>query len=189
MTAPPLARWLVAALLGALGVDARAQTVVPAQSEIVFVSKQMGVPVEGRFGRWQARLAFDPRRPEAGEVAFTIETASASHPSAEVEAEIRRPAWLDTARFPQATFQSSAIRALGGDRYEVRGTLTLKGVGREVVVPVALARSGTTAQASGRFTIGRQDFRIGDGEWNDPSLVANEVVVRYRFALAGLPSP
>ena len=46
-----------------------------------------------------------------------------------------------------------------------------------------------TAQASGRFTIARLDFRIGDGEWNDPALVANEVVVRYRFALSGLPPP
>jgi polyisoprenoid-binding protein YceI len=166
-----------------------AQTVVPAQSEITFISKQMGVPVEGRFTRWSARLNFDPRRPEAGEIAFTIEAASAGFPSAEVDAELRRPAWLDAARFPQASFQSSAIRALGADRYEVRGRLTIKGSSREVVAPVTLTRNGTQAQASGSLTINRLDFRIGDGEWNDPTLVAAEVVVRDRFVLAGLASP
>lgn len=189
MTITRLVHLLRVAAVAAASLDAAAQAVIPAQSEIVFVSQQMGVPVEGRFARWQAQLSFDPRRPESGEVSFTIDTASASFAAAAVEAELRRPAWLDTARFPQASFRSSAIRALGAERYEVRGTLTIKGVAREIVVPVALVRSGASAQASGRFTIGRQDFRIGDGEWNDPSLVANEVVVRYRFALSGLPAP
>ena len=189
MTTTHLPLALAVGLTVGLAPALRAQTVVPAQSEIVFVSRQMGVPVEGRFSRWQARLAFDPRRPEAGEVAFTIETASASYPSAEVQAEVRRPAWLDSTRHPQASFQSSAIRALGGERYEVRGRLTIKGTAREVVAPVTLTRNGTGAQASGSFTVLRQDYRIGDGEWNDPSLVANEVVVRYRITLAGLAAP
>jgi polyisoprenoid-binding protein YceI len=187
----PLSQFLTPlglALLGLHGGALQAQTVVPAQSEIVFVSKQMGVPVEGRFTRWQAKVNLDPRHPETGEVAFSIDTASASFPAAEVEAEVRRPAWFDSARFPQASFQSIAIRPLGGERFEVRGRLTIKGSSREVVAPVTLVRSGTQALASGSLTINRQDFRIGDGEWNDPTLVAGEVVVRYRITLAGLPA-
>ena len=54
------------------------QKVLPAQSEIGFVSRQMGVPVEGKFRKWTAEVSFDPRKPEAGHIAFAIDTASAT---------------------------------------------------------------------------------------------------------------
>ena len=45
---------------------------VAAGSEIAFVTRQMGVPVEGRFKRWSATLAFDPRAPQAADVAAAV---------------------------------------------------------------------------------------------------------------------
>jgi polyisoprenoid-binding protein YceI len=72
----------------------------------------------------------------------------------------------------------------------VAGQLTLKGVARELVVPVQLAPAGAgLSAASGSFTLKRLDFRIGDGDWNDPSLVANEVLVKFRLVLSGLALP
>jgi polyisoprenoid-binding protein YceI len=67
---------LAAAAALALATGAQAQTIVPAQSEISFVSKQMGVPVDGRFKQWTAQIAFDPKKPEAGKVGFTIQTGT-----------------------------------------------------------------------------------------------------------------
>ena len=47
--------------LASLPLAAQAQqALVPAQSEIAFVSRQMGVPVEGRFRTFSAQVAFDP---------------------------------------------------------------------------------------------------------------------------------
>lgn len=161
-----------------------------AGSEIVFTTRQMGVPVEGRFGRFSARVALDPRQPATGSVSLTIDTASARFGSAELDAEIPKPTWLGAGAFPQATFESTAIRAVGGGRFEVAGRLAIKGAVRDVVVPVQLAAAAGTQQlASGSFTIKRLDFKVGDGEWSDTSLLANEVQVRFRLALTGLPPP
>jgi polyisoprenoid-binding protein YceI len=166
-----------------------AASVLPAQSEIAFTTRQMGVPVEGRFGRFGAQVELDPRRPENGRIAFTIDTASARFGTAELDAEVGKPVWLSVARFPQASFQSSAIRATGPNRFEVSGRLTIKGQARDLTVPVQLA-PGSTANApvtaSGSFTIRRLDFSVGEAEWADTSLLANEVQVRFRLALAGL---
>ena len=41
------------------------QALVPAQSEVAFTSRQMGVPVDGKFTRFDAQVAFDPKKPEA----------------------------------------------------------------------------------------------------------------------------
>ena len=49
------------------------QKLVPAQSDISFVSKQMGVPVEGRFKRFDAQMAFDPKKPDTAKIAFNID--------------------------------------------------------------------------------------------------------------------
>ncbi|MFM2263220.1 MAG: hypothetical protein RI959_1896, partial [Pseudomonadota bacterium] len=78
------------------------QQLVPAQSEIVFVSKQMGVPVEGRFRKFDAQLAFDPAKPAASKIAFTVDVASATLGSREADAELPKAVWFNTARFPQA---------------------------------------------------------------------------------------
>ena len=170
----------------AAAAPAQAQKVVPAQSEIVFTSRQMGVPVDGRFRKWDAQIAFDPRQAAAGRVAFTIDTGSASFGSAEIDSEVPKAEWFNVAKFPQARFESTAIKALGGGRFEVAGKLTIKGSTRELTVPVALAAGGAGTVASGSFTIRRLDFRIGDGEWADPSMVANDVVVRFKLTLSGM---
>lgn len=172
---------LTAVLLAAASVS-QAQTVKPQGSEIGFVVKQMGVPVEGKFRQWKAEVSFDPKAPTAGKVAFTIDTGSASLGNAESDAEAKKPDWFHIAKFPQASFQSGAIRPTAADRYEVSGKLTIKGQARDVVVPVTLA--GDTA--TGSFTIKRLAFGIGAGEWADPSLVADEVQVRFKLQLEGL---
>jgi polyisoprenoid-binding protein YceI len=181
----------LAALLGtgliASTLPAMAQTVVPAQSEIGFVSKQMGVPVEGKFKKWTAQIAFDPKKPEAGKVSFTIDTGSAAFGAPETDAEVPKAPWFNVAKFPQASFQSTAIKASGAGKFDVAGKLTIKGQVHDVVVPVTLAAAaGGNGTASGAFTIKRLDFKIGEGEWTDTSMVANEVQVKFKLALTGL---
>ena len=180
------------ALLATTPTPARAQPaaarLLPAGSEIVFTTRQMGVPVEGRFTRFSAQIVLDPQRPEGGSVAFSIDTTSARFGAAELDAELPKPVWLNAARFPQASFQSSAVKALGGGRFEVTGTLSLKGITQPLQVPVQLTQDGATRTAAGRFTLKRLAFQVGEAEWADTSLLADEVQVRFKLQLAG-PAP
>lgn len=176
----------IALAAATLAGPALAQQVVPAQSEISFVSRQMGVPVEGKFRQWTAQIAFDPKQAAAGKVGFTIQTGSASFGSAETDAEVPKAPWFNVAKFPTASFASSAIKPLGGGRFEVAGTLSIKGSSQPVVVPVSVIQSGASSTASGSFTIKRLDFKIGEGEWADTSMVANDVTVKFKLALTGM---
>lgn len=181
------------ALSGAVALPVHGQTkaaqLLAEGSEIVFTTRQMGVPVEGRFARFSAQVALDPRQPQSGSVGLAIDTASARFGSADLDAEVHRPTWLNAAAFPQATFQSTAIRAAGPGRFEVAGRLTIKGTARELVVPVQLAAAGAQQVASGSFTIRRLDYKVGEAEWADTSLLANDVQVRFKLLLAGMPAP
>ncbi|GIX51261.1 polyisoprenoid-binding protein YceI [Sphaerotilus sulfidivorans] len=159
-----------------------------AKSEMLFVSKQMGVPVEGRFRKFDAQIAFDPKKPEAGKVAFTIDMGSATFGSPEVDVELPKATWFNVPKFPQATFQSSAIKAVGAGRFEVAGKLSIKGSSRDVVVPVALTQAGGSTTATGAFAIKRLEFKIGEGDWADTSMVANDVQVKFKLNLSGVPA-
>ena len=182
---------VVAALLGATVPSAFAQPaaqLVAAQSEIVFTTRQMGVPVEGKFGKFSAQIALDPRKPEGGRVSFAIDTGSARFGAAETDAEVPKAVWLNVAKFPQATFESTSVKGLGGGKFEVAGKLSIKGSTQDMTVPVTVLQAGANSTASGTFTIQRLAFKVGDGEWADTQVVANDVAVRFKLVLTGVPA-
>ena len=171
---------LAAALI--LDQPAQAATLQADKSELVFTFKQSGVPVDGQFKKFDAQFDFDPKKPEAGKIAFTVDLGSVSLGDPSFDKELAGAPWFDTKRNGKATFVSSAIKATGPGKYEAAGKLTIKGAARDVVVPVTLA--GSVAQGS--LLIKRLDFKIGDGEWADTSLVANDVTVKFKLTFAGL---
>lgn len=174
----------LAAMLMAASGSASAQGVLIDRSEIRFVSKQMGANVEGRFRKWKANVDFRPTELAKSRVEIEIELASIDLASEESEAEARRALWFDAARFPVARFVSTGIRDLGGERYEVAGALSLKGITKELAVPVTLKKDPAgNSIAEGQFPIRRLDFKVGEGLWADTNTVANEVLVRLRMVL------
>ncbi len=176
---------LILAMAGTALVHAE-QKLLPAQSDIAFVSKQMGVAMEGHFKKFDAQIAFDPAKPETGKIALSVDIASATLGAPEMDGELPKAVWFNTAKFPQATFQSTAIKGLGGGKFEVSGKLAIKGSVRDTVVPVTLAQSGTTTTASGVLTIKRLAFKIGENEWADTSAVADDVQIKFKLALSGV---
>ena len=176
---------LAAAALSPLVAQAQ-QALVPAQSEVSCVSRQRGVPVEGKFKTFSAQVAFDPAKLATSKIAFTVDTGSATLGSRETDAELPKPTWFNVPKFPQAQFESTAIKALGGGKFEVAGKLTIKGNAQNVVVPVALTQSGPTTTATGTLPIKRLAFKIGENEWADTSMVADDVTVKFKLALTGV---
>jgi len=144
------------------------------------------VPVDGHFKHFDAQLAFDAAKPAAAQVAFTVDMASATIGAPEYDAELVKADWFNAAKLPQATFKSTAFKALGNGRYEVAGTLTIKGQSKPVTVPVTLAKAGATTIATGAVPIKRLDFKIGEGDWADTSVVADAVTVKFKLAFTGI---
>ena len=162
------------------------QALVPAQSAVNFEAKQMGVPIKGHFQKFDAKIAFDAAKPEASKIHFTVDTGSATMGVKETDAELPKAEWFNVAKFPQATFDSTAVKALGGGKFQVDGTLTIKGNVQKVSLPVTLTQSGTTTTAVGTLPLKRLTYAIGDGDWKDTSMVADEVQVQFKLALTGV---
>jgi polyisoprenoid-binding protein YceI len=168
---------------------APAQTVVTEKSEVRFVSKQMNVPVDGGFKKFTAAVSFDPSKLDAAKAQFNVDLNSIDLGLPEVNDEVKKPDWFNTAKFPNATFVSSGLKSLGGNKYEVAGKLTIKGVTKDITAPFTLTpQAGGNTLVEGAFPIKRLDYKIGEGSWSDTDTVANEVQIKLRLLLSGVPA-
>ena len=180
-------RWVAAfaAALAATTCLAQTQRVDYAKSQVMFAGKQMGVPTEGRFKNYTARIAFDPKQPEAAKVEVDIELGSIDTGSNEADTEVKKPSWFNVAAFPTAKFVSAAVKRLAPGRYEASGKLSIKGISQDVRIPFTAQSANGLTTFEGGFTLLRLQFKVGDGIWADTDTVANEVEVRFRLIATG----
>lgn len=167
----------MAAEVGAIAAD---------KSSLTFVYKQMNVPMNGQFKKFQSQLNFDPAKPEAAKATIDIDLSGMDAGSPEANEEIGGKLWFNTKAFPQAKFVSNSFKALGGNKFTVTGKMTIKGKTQDVSAPLTFTPQGKGGQFDGTFTIKRADFAIGEGAWADFGTVANDVVIKFKFV--ALPS-
>ncbi len=177
--------YVLAVLLLPAAVTAAEQNIVYDKSRIACASRQMGVLVEAEFKQFTAQIDFNPSRPDTSKIQLAINTGSFEF-DPEVDDEVRGRSWLDSHDFPQAHFVSSGVRALGGNRYEALGTLTIKGTSTAVVVPFTYQPDANGSVFEGVFTISRLHYNIGEGKWRDTDTVADNVQIKVRIVASGL---
>ena len=152
----------------------------PAKSQVAAVFRQMNVPVEAKFKTFTASIDYDAARPEAAKAAVDIQTASMDLGDAEYNREVAKKEWFNTAQFPKASFVSTSIKAAGPGKLNVAGKLTLKGRTADVSFPLTVKTEAGKHVFEGQLPIRRLAFNIGEGEWKDTSMVADEVVIKFR---------
>lgn len=183
-------RYLLLSALLSLGVPAQAQEFKQLQaneSSVTFGYTQMGVPLDGKFNKFSAQLAFDPAKVANAQARIDINVASIDTGSAEANDEVVGKQWFNAKSYPAASFVSTGLKALGNNRYEAAGKLSIKGRTLDVKAPVTFSAAGNRGVFEGGFTIKRLDYAIGEGEWTDVSTVANEIQIKFHLVVTAVP--
>ena len=74
------------------------------------------------------------------------------------------------------------MRAIPAGKLTVAGKLTIKGKTADVSFPLSVKPEGGKQVFEGQLPIKRLAFNIGEGEWKDTSMVADEVLIKFRVA-------
>lgn len=173
-------------LISLLSISAQAAVfdqVQLSQSSIVFVSKQMNVPSEGKFNKFNAQLQFDPEKPETAQAQLDIDLNSIDTGSPEANEEVKSKGWFHVKNFPNAKFVSTSVKKIENNRYEVLGNMSIKGKTNPMTITFDFKPQNKNAVFEGNFVLKRSQFGIGEGMWSDTSVVADEVQVRFKFAV------
>lgn len=173
-----LVRLTLVLLCAAAPAGAATLVLDPDRSRLGFAFIQAGAENRGQFRRFAVELEIDEEgAPEALEV--TVQVDSLDTQDAERDDVLRSAELFDVAKHPTATFTSRNIKRTGRGRYEALGTLTLRGMARNVRVPFTL----TEGRMNGGAMIRRLDFGVGRGEWQSTEWVGNAVKVTFALRL------
>lgn len=162
-------------------------TVDPAKSTLGFSGTQTGTPFSGHFTKFDANIDFDPAHPEAGHASVVIDMASAVTGDTQRDESLPQADWFDVKDFPKADFEATGFRSKGDNDYEAVGTLTIRGLKKDVVLPFTLDVNGDIAAAKGKLTLVRSDYGIGQGAWATGQWVALEVDVNVDLTAKKAP--
>jgi polyisoprenoid-binding protein YceI len=148
--------------------------------------------VHGRFTDFSGKIVYDGKDITKSSVSVIIKTASINTDVDARDKHLRSADFFDVANFTEITFQSKSVEKRG-NRFVAHGTLTIRGVSKDVDLPFILAgpvNDGkvTLLAAKAALTINRQDFGVA---WNKPFnngfAVSNEVRIELNVE-ANAPS-
>ncbi len=107
-----------------------------AHSEAIFQVRHLLSKVRGRFSDFEGTIEFDEVQPENSSVDFTVYTQSIDTNEPDRDKHLRSADFFSVDQFPTLTFRSKSIAPRGGNRYDVTGDLTMRGVTKTIVLPV-----------------------------------------------------
>lgn len=154
-------------------------------------------PVSGTVGGITGTVVFDPANPSTTSGRIVVKADTLRLPNERMQGSLHSPKGIDVAQYPEISFEATRIanvRTLDAEIVaDVTGTFSLRGVTKEITVPVrfsympdALGRRQPGAKGDllvmrAEFTITREEFGIRPGEYLDK--VSNEI--KLTLAIVG----
>ena len=164
----------------------------PAHSSAQFSVRHMGIStVRGAFTKVNGTVQYDASDPAKSSMDITIDAASVDTRVQMRDNDLRSDHFLDVAKYPTITFQSTHVEPASPGKLKVEGNLTLHGVTKPVTLEVEgpsepiKDRRGLRMGASATTKINRTDF----GMTNMPAMVGTEVAITIDVELVKPSTP
>jgi len=154
-------------------------------SRVGFTAWQSGSPVPGEFENFKAAIRFARDDLDNSAVDVQIEIASVATGSMDRDQTVTSPSLFHAQKYPTAHFQADRFVHREGDTYVAKGRLTMRDRTHPVDLPFELditeADDRLKAVAEGQVTVKRLRWGVGQGQWEDTSMVPNEVRIEIRI--------
>lgn len=162
-------------------------TLAPEASLLRFTFEQAGAKNTGRFGKFDADVVFSADNLAASSLDVTVDVASLDSGDEERDQLLKTDDLFDVAKYPKAHFVAKKITLVGAGRYEATGKLTIRNVTRDLKLPITFQTKEEKGQSvgllTGRVTLKRLDYGVGQGEWKSTEWVKDEVLVSFSLKL------
>ena len=157
-----------------------------AKSSLEFAFTQAGALNKGHFARFPVTMDFSADNLPASRLEVGVEVNSLDTGDKDRDDTLRGADLLSVAKFPQAHFTAAQIVKTASG-FEASGKLTIRGVTRDTRVPFTFRTASEAGAAvgymSGKVTIRRLDFGVGQGDWKATDQVGNDVTVSFMLRL------
>ena len=151
--------------------------ITPQNSKIEFVGSKVTGQEKGSFGDFSGQIDY-AGSPENSRVNITIKLDSITTASPGLDKHLKTADFFDVAKYPEASFVSTAIKAGGenGASHTVTGNLTMHGVTKAITFPATINVTPDAATVESSFSINRKDFGFNYAGATD-NLIRDNVVL------------
>jgi polyisoprenoid-binding protein YceI len=156
---------------------------LPGTGSLTFSFMQAGAENRGSFGQFATEFTYDPKHPATGSLKVTVQAGSLDTQDKDRNDLLAGADLFDVPKYPTAQYTASSFVKRADGKLEAVGKLTLRGVTKDLRVPLNLRVAGNGYELSGEVTIKRLDFGVGQGEWQSTEWVGNEVKLQYKVPL------
>lgn len=118
-------------------------TIDPTHTATVFTWNHFGFSMpSGNFSDIQGKIVVDNDKPANSSVNVTIPLSSLNTNVGALDEHLKGADFFDAAKYPNITFKSTKVQALGKNKYKITGNLTVKDVTKPVVLDAVLNKQG-----------------------------------------------
>src|SRR5262245_21634024 len=138
-------------------------------SEVAFQVRHLLTKVRGRFTEFAGTVVLDQEHPEQSSASLSVDASSIDTGTSDRDTHLRSDDFFGVDTHPTLSFESTRVVKTGDDTYDVVGMLTIRGIAREITVPVTYLGTArdpygnTRAGFEAGITINRKDFGLA---WN-----------------------
>ena len=155
--------------------------ITPEHCKVEFVGSKVTGSHNGSFQKFTGEIDYTGD-PLTSRVSFSLDTNSITTDDPKLTEHLKTADFFDVAKYPQAKFESTAIKA-GGDKgasHTVTGNLTLHGVTKSITFPATIAAAADAITVNSDFAINRKDFGINYAGAAD-NLIRDDVVLKLKI--------
>jgi polyisoprenoid-binding protein YceI len=154
----------------------------PTASRLEFTGVQAGADFKGVFHKFSAAVDFAPDALAASRIDVQIDMSSEDSKDKSRDDTIRGSDIFDAVHYPTAHYVTKSISKTATG-YTATGSLTLRGVTKDVPIDFQFATAGSVAKLAGSASLKRLDFGVGQGDWKSTDQIADLVKVGFSLVL------
>jgi polyisoprenoid-binding protein YceI len=160
----------------------------PAGSSLTFSFSQAGADNSGSFKQFATDLTYDEKSLAASKLRVKVQIASLDTQDKDRDTTLAGTDLFDTQKFPLAQFVATSFAKRAGGGIEAVGKLTVRGVTKDLRLPITLRATTAGLELSGEVSLKRLDYGVGQGEWKSTEWVGDDVKLQYKVALVKAPA-
>lgn len=147
------------------------------KSYVSFTIKNAGLKVDGHFDEYVVQLNLDPQNLSATRIEADIKTASINTGIKGRDNHLRKEEFFHAVKFPSILFKLTSVKKQSTGDYILYGKLTIKGITKEVSMPMSIKKENGLDVYASKLIINRQEFHVGEDSW----VMSDEVLITVKI--------
>ncbi len=147
-------------LFSSFCLNAQESKEIKTETSVNFKIKNFGVNVGGHFQTIKIRSLFNSEH-ELTDISVTIDVLSVITGMKSRDKHLLKEDFFYVDKFDRIVLETISLKKESSNKYTLTGNLTIKGISKQITIPIKIETTEKAYIISSNFEINRKDFNVG----------------------------